>query len=98
MSSRSSPRPSPPPTRRGWASCAPAARSRIRSHLKGLAQNESRELGEKLLAQALRAEGVGQPPGHEETDKPLWDKLLRFTGNRTREEMMTDIGLGKRSA
>ena len=74
------------------------ARSRIRSHLKGLAQNESRELGEKLLAQALRAEGVGQPPGHEETDKPLWDKLLRFTGNRTREEMMTDIGLGKRSA
>jgi GTP pyrophosphokinase len=74
------------------------ARSRIRSHLKSLAQDESRELGEKLLAQALRAEGVGQPPGHESTDKPLWDKLLRFTGNRTREEMMTDIGLGKRSA
>ena len=74
------------------------ARSRIRSHLKSLAQSESLELGEKLLAQALRAEGVGQPPGHEETDKPLWDKLLRFTGNRTREEMMTDIGLGKRSA
>ncbi len=74
------------------------ARSRIRSHLKSLAQDESRELGEKLLAQALRAEGVGQPPGHESVDKPLWDKLLRFTGNRTREEMMTDIGLGKRSA
>jgi len=74
------------------------ARSRIRSHLKSLAQDESRDLGEKLLAQALRAEGVGQPPGHESTDKPLWDKLLRFTGNRTREEMMTDIGLGKRSA
>ena len=74
------------------------ARSRIRSHLKSLAQDESRDLGEKLLAQALRAEGVGQPPGHEATDKALWDKLLRFTGNRTREEMMTDIGLGKRSA
>ncbi|MDO5692895.1 MAG: bifunctional (p)ppGpp synthetase/guanosine-3',5'-bis(diphosphate) 3'-pyrophosphohydrolase [Pseudomonadota bacterium] len=74
------------------------ARSRIRSHLKGLAQSESRELGEKLLAQALRAEGVGQLPGHEEGDQPLWDKLLRFTGNRTREEMMTDIGQGKRSA
>ncbi|WOP16640.1 bifunctional (p)ppGpp synthetase/guanosine-3',5'-bis(diphosphate) 3'-pyrophosphohydrolase [Ottowia sp. SB7-C50] len=74
------------------------ARSRIRSHLKSLAQDESRDLGEKLLAQALRAEGVGQPPGHESTDKALWDKLLRFTGNRTREEMMTDIGLGKRSA
>ena len=74
------------------------ARSKIRSHLKSLAQSESRELGEKLLAQALRAEGVGQPPGQDEADKPLWDKLLRFTGNRTREEMLTDIGLGKRSA
>ncbi len=74
------------------------ARSRIRSHLKGLAQDESRDLGEKLLAQALRAEGMGKPPGHDAADKPLWDKLLRFTGNRTRDEMMTDIGLGKRSA
>ena len=74
------------------------ARSRIRSHLKGLAQDESRDLGEKLLAQALRAEGVGQPPGQESADKPLWDKLLRFTGNRSRDEMMTDIGLGRRSA
>ena len=74
------------------------ARSKIRNHLKSLAQDESRELGEKLLAQALRAEGLGQPPGHEPADKPLWDKLLRFTGNRTREEMLTDIGLGKRSA
>ena len=74
------------------------ARSRIRSHLKSLAQDESRDLGEKLLAQALRAEGVGKPPGQENEDKSLWDKLLRFTGNRSREEMMTDIGLGKRSA
>ncbi|MFD1711189.1 bifunctional (p)ppGpp synthetase/guanosine-3',5'-bis(diphosphate) 3'-pyrophosphohydrolase [Ottowia sp. GY511] len=74
------------------------ARSRIRSHLKSLAQDESRDLGEKLLAQALRAEGLSQPPGQDSGDKPLWDKLLRFTGNRTRDEMMTDIGLGKRSA
>ena len=74
------------------------ARSRIRSHLKSLAQDESRELGEKLLAQALRAEGLAQPPGHEPADKGLWDKLVRFTGNRSREEMLTDIGLGKRSA
>ena len=74
------------------------ARSKIRNHLKSLAQDESRELGEKLLAQALRAEGLGQPLGQDSADKPLWDKLLRFTGNRSREEMMTDIGLGKRSA
>ena len=74
------------------------ARSKIRHHLKNLAQDESRDLGEKLLAQALRAEGLGQPLGQETSERPLWDKLLRFTGNRSREEMMTDIGLGKRSA
>ena len=36
------------------------ARSKIRHHLKTLAQAESQELGEKLLAQALRAEGMEQ--------------------------------------
>jgi len=74
------------------------ARSRIRSHLKSLAQDQSRTLGDKLLAQALRAEGVGQPPGTGPDGKPIWDKLLRFTGNRSRDELLLDIGLGKRSA
>ncbi|QIL43182.1 bifunctional (p)ppGpp synthetase/guanosine-3',5'-bis(diphosphate) 3'-pyrophosphohydrolase [Acidovorax sp. HDW3] len=73
------------------------ARSKIRHHLKTLAQNESVGLGEKLLAQALRAEGIELLP-NAETDQPLWEKLLRFTGNRTRAELMTDIGLGKRIA
>lgn len=74
------------------------ARSRIRHHLKTLAHNESTQLGEKLLAQALRAEGLDHLPGLEADEKPIWDKLQRFTGNRTREELLTDIGLGKRSA
>jgi len=74
------------------------ARSRIRHHLKNLAQDESRELGEKLLAQALRAEGMGQPPGKGAADRPIWDKLVRFTGSRSRDEMLSHIGLGKRSA
>ena len=74
------------------------ARSRIRHHLKNLAQDESRDLGEKLLAQALRAEGLNLSLGNDVDDRPIWDKLLRFTGNRTREEMLTDVGLGKRSA
>ena len=34
------------------------ARSKIRNYLKTLAQTESESLGEKLLAQALRAEGM----------------------------------------
>jgi GTP pyrophosphokinase len=28
----------------------------------------------------------------------MWDKLLRFTGSRTRDELLVDIGLGKRVA
>src|SRR5690606_27364223 len=38
------------------------ARSKIRNHLKTLAQSESESLGEKLLTQALRAEGLEQLP------------------------------------
>ena len=47
------------------------ARSKIRHHLKTLAQAESQQ----LLAE-----------------------LLRFTGNRSRAELLTDLGLGKRIA
>jgi guanosine-3',5'-bis(diphosphate) 3'-pyrophosphohydrolase len=74
------------------------ARSKIRHHLKSLAQAESQELGEKLLAQALRAEGLEKLPQDDEEHHPIWEKLLRFTGNRTRAELLTDIGLGKRIA
>ncbi len=28
----------------------------------------------------------------------MWERLLRFTGSRSREELLTDIGLGKRVA
>ncbi|KQP23118.1 bifunctional (p)ppGpp synthetase/guanosine-3',5'-bis(diphosphate) 3'-pyrophosphohydrolase [Pseudorhodoferax sp. Leaf267] len=74
------------------------ARSKIRHHLKGLAQTESEGLGEKLLTQAVRAEGIETLPGSDAEGQPIWDKLLRFSGNRTRAELMTDIGLGKRIA
>ena len=74
------------------------ARSKIRHHLKTLAHVESEDLGDKLLAQALRAEGIDQFSHDDPTYEPLWDKLLRFTGNKTRQELLTDIGLGKRIA
>ncbi len=75
------------------------ARSKIRHHLKTLSQNESQDLGEKLLVQALRAEGIEALPSEDgAANDALWDKLLRFSGNKTREEMLTDIGLGKRVA
>ena len=74
------------------------ARSKIRHHLKTLAQTESEGLGGKMLAQALRAEGIDRLPDDNEAHRAIWDKLLRFTGNRTRAELLTDIGLGKRIA
>ena len=74
------------------------ARSKIRQHLKTLAQTESESLGEKMLAQALRAEGIENLPDHEGANASVWEKLLRFSGNRTHAELMTDIGLGKRIA
>ncbi len=74
------------------------ARSKIRHHLKTMAQTESESLGEKLLAQALRAEGMEHLPDDDAAHHGIWEKLLRFSGNKTRAELLTDIGLGKRIA
>ncbi|WP_461469898.1 RelA/SpoT family protein [Melaminivora sp.] len=73
------------------------ARSKIRHYLKSLVQTESAGLGEKLLAQALRAEGVEQLPDMQQ-HAALWDRLLRATGYRAPSELLTDIGLGRRIA
>lgn len=74
------------------------ARSKIRHYLKTVAQSESMALGQRMLAQALRAEGIAATPDEGDEHKPIWDKLLRFTGNRNREELLADIGMGKRIA
>jgi len=74
------------------------ARSKIRHHLKTMALTESQELGEKMLAQALRAEGIEKLPDDEEKSRFLWEKILRFSGNRSRSDLLTDLGLGKRIA
>jgi GTP pyrophosphokinase len=74
------------------------ARSKIRHHLKTMALSESQDLGEKMLAQALRAEGIDKLPQDDEKSRVLWEKILRFSGNRTRADLLTDVGLGKRIA
>ncbi len=76
------------------------ARSKIRHHLKTMALSESQDLGEKMLAQALRAEGIDRQllPDDDEAHHGTWEKILRFTGNRSRADLLTDIGLGKRIA
>ena len=74
------------------------ARSKIRHHLKTTASAESEIFGKKLLAQALRAEGIENFPEDESVYQTVWDRLLRFTGSRNRAELLTDVGLGKRIA
>jgi GTP pyrophosphokinase len=74
------------------------ARSKIRHHLKTMAQVESKDLGFKLLAQALRAEGIQDLPANDTPHHALWEKLLRFTGSKNKDELLIDIGLGKRVA
>jgi guanosine-3',5'-bis(diphosphate) 3'-pyrophosphohydrolase len=74
------------------------ARSKIRHHLKTMALTESQELGEKMLAQALRAEGIERLPDDDNLHHSTWEKILRFSGNRSRADLLTDIGLGKRIA
>ncbi|MFN7727064.1 MAG: RelA/SpoT family protein [Rubrivivax sp.] len=76
------------------------ARSKIRHFLKNMEAEESRALGEKLLAQALRAEGL-QLPSTEPSDAEataIWQQLTRWSGNRNRGELLVDLGLGKKIA
>jgi len=70
------------------------ARSRIRHFLKTMHFRESAQLGERLLNQALVPLGATLA----ETRDAQWDKFLRDAGGKSREEVLADIGLGKRLA
>ncbi len=70
------------------------ARSQIRHFLKTMQFEESTALGERLLGQALRAlesDPIAIGPAR-------WDKLVRESGAKSREEILADVGLGKRLA
>ncbi len=73
------------------------ARSKIRHFLKNMEQEESQELGERLLVRALMAEGL-QLPDEEPKGAAIWQALLRWSGNRTRADLLVDIGLGRKIA
>ena len=53
-------------------------------------------LGERLLLQAYRAEGMQRFPPRDAEHEPIWDKLLRFAGNKSLEDLYAEIGQGKR--
>ncbi len=68
------------------------ARAHIRHLLKSMQSTESAHLGERMLNQALRA--LHADPAV--IDDARWQKLLRDYGAKSKEEILTDIGLGKR--
>jgi GTP pyrophosphokinase len=68
------------------------ARSRIRHFLKTMHFQESAKLGERLLNQALTA--LGATPADIKDGQ--WEKFARDAGAKSRQEVMADIGLGKR--
>ncbi|CAN1490143.1 SpoT Guanosine polyphosphate pyrophosphohydrolases/synthetases [Burkholderiaceae bacterium] len=70
------------------------ARSEIRHYLRTVQYDESAAFGERLLTQALSDLKLNLPA----SDDPIWEKLARSSGAKSREEILADIGLGKRLA
>ena len=70
------------------------ARAAIRHALKTKGLNESMQLGERLLLQALRQNEVDVAL----VTTQVWEKVLHWTGAKSRQEVITDIALGRRSA
>lgn len=68
------------------------ARAHIRHYLKSMQSTESAHLGQRMLNQALRALHVDPA----DIDEARWQRLLRDYGARDKQEVLTDIGLGKR--
>jgi GTP pyrophosphokinase len=67
------------------------ARSAIRHHLRTVNLNESVELGQELLAQALTTLGI-----KPELPPATIEKLLGESSAKSMEELYADIGIGKR--
>jgi len=68
------------------------ARAQIRQFLKTRQTDESMALGERLLGQALHAFGIEL----DDLSNAAWDRLVRGCGAKSKQEVLTDIGLGKR--
>lgn len=79
-----------------WLSFAKSskARAQIRHYLKTQHHEESVSLGSRLLSQALRSFGMQLNDIEAET----WDRFLRSGSAKSKHEVLTDIGLGKRMA
>jgi RelA/SpoT family (p)ppGpp synthetase len=68
------------------------ARSNIRHFLKTMQYEESAGLGERLLDQALKT----LKSTLADIDDASWERVARDGGARSKNELLADIGLGKR--
>ncbi|MGE5469011.1 MAG: RelA/SpoT family protein [Ignavibacteria bacterium] len=78
----------------GWLGYVRTARARaqIRHFLKNQQHAESTALGEQLLAQALRTMNIDL----RGVAGTVWDRFLRVCGVKSKQDVLADIGLGKR--
>ena len=70
------------------------ARHHIRHFLKTMQYEESAQLGERLLVQALSALGTAT----RNVSTSDWERLLKETGAKSKQEVLAEIGLGKQLA
>ncbi len=70
------------------------ARSEIRHYLRTVKYEESVAFGQRLLNQAFEELNLSRPAD----DDPEWEKLAKGSGATSRDEILADIGLGKRLA
>lgn len=68
------------------------ARSQIRHYLKTMQYNESVALGESLLEQAFDV----LAPTRGDHPPEMWDRYLKEIGSKSKDEVLADIGLGKK--
>ena len=87
------PHASPNPTWLSYVKTA-KARAQIRHFLKTMQAEESRALGKRLLNQQLRAFGATET----EIAPERWNRLIKESSAKSRQEILADIGLGKRLA
>jgi GTP diphosphokinase / guanosine-3',5'-bis(diphosphate) 3'-diphosphatase len=85
--------PNPNPAWLGYVKTG-KARAQIRHFLKTMQVEESAQLGERLLTQALRQFGVTP----DEIGDASWAQWLETTEVKSRKEALADIGQGKSSA
>ncbi len=70
------------------------ARAQIRHFLKTQQHEESAALGERVLGQALAGQGLNLA----DIDAAVWERFVRGCGAKSKRDVLTDIGLGKRLA